>query len=95
MTMLSMSLLYLQAHSKFFKAYQSGTNKAKFWTKKITVDHFRNLFLSDDEWLEKSKICAGLIFIKKNKNSQDLIKEWLSNMLFFPQIACDLFEKEN
>jgi citrate synthase len=31
MTMLSMSILQLQSHSKFFKAYQSGTNKAKYW----------------------------------------------------------------
>ena len=31
MTMLSMALLNLQAHSKFFDAYQKGTNKAKFW----------------------------------------------------------------
>ena len=31
MTMLSMSILYLQNHSKFFKAYQQGTNKAKYW----------------------------------------------------------------
>lgn len=77
-----------------FNSEYNDSPKLKFWTKKNTVDHFRNLFLSDDEWLEKSKICAGLIFIKKNKNSQDLIKEWLSNMLFFPQIVCDLFENE-
>ena len=31
MTMLSMAILYLQNHSKFFKAYQQGTNKAKYW----------------------------------------------------------------
>jgi len=31
MTMLSMALLQLQCHSKFFKAYQSGTHKSKFW----------------------------------------------------------------
>jgi len=31
MTLLSMSLLNQQVHSKFFKAYQSGTNKAKYW----------------------------------------------------------------
>lgn len=31
MTMLSMALLYLQSHSKFFKAYQSGVNKSKYW----------------------------------------------------------------
>lgn len=31
MTMLSMAILHLQNHSKFFKAYQAGTNKAKYW----------------------------------------------------------------
>ena len=31
MTMLSMALLNLQSHSKFFKAYQTGVNKAKYW----------------------------------------------------------------
>ena len=31
MTILSMSLLHLQAQSKFFRAYQAGTNKAKYW----------------------------------------------------------------
>lgn len=77
-----------------FNSQYNDSPKLKFWTKKNTVNHFRNLFLSDDEWLEKSKILAGLIFIKKNKNSQDLIKEWLNNMLFFPQIVCDLFENE-
>jgi|LakMenE01Jun11ns_1017448.scaffolds.fasta_scaffold9768502_2 hypothetical protein len=77
-----------------FNSEYNDSSKLKFWTKKKAVDHYKNLFLSDDEWLEKSKICAGFIFIKKNKNSQDLIKEWLNNMLFFPQIVCDLFENE-
>jgi citrate synthase len=31
MTMLSMSLLHQQTHSKFFKAYQAGINKARYW----------------------------------------------------------------
>ena len=31
MTLLSMAVLYLQRESKFFKAYQSGVNKAKYW----------------------------------------------------------------
>jgi citrate synthase len=31
MTMLSMTLLYLQPNSKFFKAYQSGVHKSKYW----------------------------------------------------------------
>ena len=79
--------------NKFNPKYNESP-KLKFWTKKNAVDHFKNLFLSDDEWLEKSKILAGLIIIKKNKNSENLIKEWLDNMIFFPQIVCDLFENE-
>lgn len=31
MTMLSQTLLYLQHDSKFFKAYQTGVNKSKYW----------------------------------------------------------------
>ena len=77
-----------------FNSEYNDSPKLKFWIKKKTVDHFRNLFISDDEWLEKSKILAGLIFIKKNNNSQDFIKEWLSNMLFYPHLVCDIFENE-
>lgn len=77
-----------------FNSEYNDSPKLKFWTKATTVDYFRNLFSSDKDWLEKSKICAGLIFIKKDKNSQDLIKEWMNNMLFFPHIVCDLFENE-
>ena len=29
--MLSMALLRLQTHSQFFKAYQSGVHKSKYW----------------------------------------------------------------
>lgn len=72
----------------------SDSPKLKFWTKRSTIDHFSNLFSSDKEWLDKNKIVAGLIFIKKNQRNQDLIKEWLNNMLFFPHIVCDLFENE-
>lgn len=77
-----------------FNSKYNDSPKLKFWTKASTVNHFRNLFSSDNDWLEKSKICAGLIIIKKDKNSQDLIKEWMNNMLFFPHIVCDLFENE-
>jgi citrate synthase len=31
MTMLSMALLYLQPHSKFYKAYQAGASKTYYW----------------------------------------------------------------
>jgi hypothetical protein len=33
-----------------FNSEYNDSPKLKFWTKKITVDHFRNLFLTDDEW---------------------------------------------
>jgi hypothetical protein len=77
-----------------FNSEYNDSPKLKFWTKSSTVNHFRELFSSDNDWLEKNKILAGLIFIKKTKNTQDLIKEWLTNMLFFPHIVCDLFENE-
>lgn len=79
--------------NKFNSDYNESP-KLKFWTKRSTVDHFKDLFSSENDWLEKNKICAGLIFIKKSRESQDLIKEWLNNMLFFPYIVCDLFENE-
>ncbi len=31
MTMLSLAVLDLQRHSKFFKAYHAGVNKSKYW----------------------------------------------------------------
>jgi citrate synthase len=31
MTMLSMAILHLQNHSKFFQAYQRGISKSKHW----------------------------------------------------------------
>jgi hypothetical protein len=77
-----------------FNSEYSDSPKLKFWTKKKAVDHFSNIFSSDNEWLEKNKIWAGLIFIKKNKNTQYFIKEWLNNMLFYPHIVCDIFENE-
>lgn len=77
-----------------FNSEYNDSPKLKFWTKSSTVNHFRELFSSDNDWLEKNKIWAGLIFIKKTKHTQDLIKEWLTNMLFFPHIVCDLFEYE-
>ncbi|MFZ3272915.1 MAG: hypothetical protein WA143_01435 [Lutibacter sp.] len=79
--------------NKFNPEYNDSP-KLKFWTKKSTVDHFRNLFYSDKDWLEKNKILAGLIFIKKSKKSHHFFKEWLNNMLFFPHIVFDLFENE-
>lgn len=77
-----------------FNSEFNDSPKLKYWIKKNSVEHFGSLFTSDNDWLEKSKIIAGLIFIKKSNQSHEMIKEWLSNMLFFPHLVFDLFEGE-
>jgi citrate synthase len=74
MTMLSMSLLQQQAHSKFFKAYQSGTNKAKYW---------EYYFEDSMDLLAKLPHICATIYRHKYHNSQ-LIKpdhslDWAGN----------------
>lgn len=61
MTMLSMALLYLQKNSEFFKAYQQGVHKSKYW----------ELYLEDSMNLlaKLPRICA-VIYRHKYKNSQ-------------------------
>nr|WP_294925852.1 hypothetical protein [uncultured Flavobacterium sp.] len=68
--------------------------KLKYWIKKSAVDHFQNLFSSDDQWLEKNKLVAGFFLLKKTATTVKLIDEWLKTMLFFPLIVTDLFEIE-
>lgn len=61
MTMLSMGLLHLQNHSKFFKAYQQGVNKSKYWE-----------YYFDDtmDLLAKLPHLCATIYRHKYKNSQ-------------------------
>jgi len=60
MTMLSMSLLYLQQHSKFFKAYQTGVNKSKYW----------EYYYEDSmDLLAKIPYICAIIYRHKYKNS--------------------------
>lgn len=77
-----------------FNSKFNDSPKLKFWIKQSTVNHFTSLFSSDSAWLEQNKILAGLIFVKKNKESQDLIRNWKEKMLFFPQLVFDVFEDE-
>lgn len=79
---------------KKFNASYSNSAQIKCWTKASTIIHFKSLFESDLEWLEKSKIMAGLIFIKKDSDSLRLINEWLQTMLYFPELICDVMEYE-
>lgn len=72
--MLSMALLYLQSHSTFFKAYQSGVNKAKYWEY-----YFED---SMDLLAKLPHICAA-IYRHKYKNSHliqpDHNLDWAGN----------------
>lgn len=74
MTMLSMALLYLQTQSKFFKAYQNGVNKSKYW----------EFYYEDsmDLLARLPQICA-IIYRHKYHNSQliasDRHLDWAGN----------------
>lgn len=79
--------------SKFNNLYNDSP-KLKYWVKKSTVEHFRNLFIDDDQWLEKSKIVAGFFLLKKTESNLNFIDQWLQNMLYFPLNVVDLFGNE-
>lgn len=59
--MLSMALLNLQTHSKFFKAYQQGVNKSKYW---------EYYFEDSMDLLAKLPHICAMIYRHKYKNSQ-------------------------
>lgn len=58
--MLSMTILYIQQNSKFFKAYQSGVSKSKYWE-----------YYFDDtmDLLAKLPQVCAMIYRHKYKNS--------------------------
>ncbi len=83
MTMLSMGLLHLQKQSKFFKAYQSGVNKSKYW------EHY---YEDSMDLLAILPTLCALIYRHKYKNSKlieaDKSLDWAGNyshMLGFDQ----------
>lgn len=74
MTMLSMALLYLQKDSKFFKAYQSGVHKTKYW----------EYYYEDSmDLLAKLPHICATIYRHKYKNSEliasDPSLDWAGN----------------
>ncbi|OJX31224.1 MAG: hypothetical protein BGO86_04870 [Chryseobacterium sp. 36-9] len=101
---------YLKNNDAIFFQYRSDKNygwsqfnsdfqdspKLKFWVKKNTIDHFRPIFKDDETWLDKNKLMAGLIFIKKNQQTLQLIKDWLDVMQFHPELVIDpMIEERN
>ncbi|WP_379967864.1 hypothetical protein [Epilithonimonas sp. UC225_85] len=82
---------------KSFNQNLTDDPKLKYWTKKSVVENFSNLFDSDDEWLEKNKLWAGFIILKKTPETTQLVKDWLDIMIYRPDLVTDtlLFEREN
>ncbi|ROI12416.1 hypothetical protein [Epilithonimonas hominis] len=83
------------AFSKFNPAFNDSP-KLKYWMKKILKQTFQPIF-DNEEWLEKNKLLAGFIIIKKTPEMMILVKEWLDIMTFRPDLVADpmLFEKQN
>ncbi len=94
---------YLKSNDAVFFQYRDNKNygwnhfnpaytdspKLKYWIKKRTIDHFQAIFSNDTSWLEKNKLMAGFILIKKNQLTIQLIKDWLDIMLFYPELVID------
>lgn len=74
---------------KDFNKNFTNSPKIKYWTKKTTVDHFRTVFGNDDQWLEKNKLLAGFMIIRKTKESLQMIKDWLDMMVYMPHLVVD------
>jgi hypothetical protein len=82
---------------KKFNPNLTDNPKLKYWTKKTVVEKFRILFDNDAEWLEKNKLWAGFMIIKKTPETMQLVKDWLDIMIYRPDWVTDplIFEKEN
>lgn len=82
---------------KTFNPNLTDDPKLKHWTKKTVIDTFQNLFEDDDEWLEKNKLWAGFIILKKTPEIAQLVKDWLDVMIYRPDLVTDplIFEKDD
>ena len=71
--------------------YQQGSAAIRHWSKKATIDFFREK-LKDDGFLDFRKIWGGAIFCKGKNNA--FIKEWLDITLSHPELVSDPTEEE-
>lgn len=82
---------------KTFNPKLTNDPKLKYWTKKSVVEQFQYLFENDEEWLEKNKLWAGFIILKKTPEITQLVKDWLDLMIYRPDLVADplIFERDN
>ncbi|WP_312194434.1 hypothetical protein [Epilithonimonas vandammei] len=83
------------AFSKFNPAFNDSP-KLKYWMKKNLRETFQPIF-DNEAWLEKNKLMAGFIIVKKTPDTMMLIKQWLDVMILRPDLVADplLFEKQS
>lgn len=83
------------AFSKFNPAFNDSP-KLKHWMKNSLKETFQPIF-DNEKWLEKNKLMAGVIIIKKTPDMMMVIKQWLDVMTFRPDLVADplLFEKQS
>lgn len=82
------------AFSKFNPIFNDSP-KLKYWIKKSLKEAFLPIF-DNNAWLEKNKLMAGFIIVKKTPDTMMLIKKWLDVMVFRPDLVADplLCEKQ-
>jgi len=82
---------------KKFNPNLTDDPKLKYWTKKSVITQFENLFENENEWLEKNKLWAGFMIIKKTPETFQLVKDWMDVMVYRPDLVTDplVFERLN
>lgn len=65
--------------------------KLKYWIKGSAIEVLKSNF-KDDEWLDFNKIMAGFLFVKKTKNTCNIIDQWYKLTINNPEILVDSHE---
>lgn len=88
------NILFFQYKSNFdygwskFNPKFTDSPQIKHWCKKKLILHFSDV-TDVEAIIQKNKLLAGFIFIKNTKESQEIIKNWLHTMLFYPNLIVD------
>jgi hypothetical protein len=73
--------------------YPWGNSSIKRWTKKSMIDFFS--LEGDSSWTEQPQFFAGLIIVKKSRETLKLIRSWFRTMWARPDLLIDTFGSED
>lgn len=76
--------------SNFCKKESNNSPKIRHWMKPAAIDYFTKFFDCQD-FLQYNKIWGGALIIKKNRQSLNIIEQWLKISIFHPELVCDPF----